>query len=660
MPTAEYQRERRARLTREKEALDSFVDKDATGIRYKSEVLSYRDLYAIFIGVKTDTEEAEEADDKKKKPVKKAVKPLGSQILGATRDDFFEWLDLRDKARKDLFWLGRDVLKRDLLSHVHQVVCDQFIQKNFDGMFPQGYTLGQVHKAIDKQQRYDENNVETKEMMLLDPRGFYKSTIDGIDCISWLINCPDVRILILTGEYKLALSFMKEIKDYFYLPVGADPTDFQLMFPEYILTGVDGTSKEPIDCPARIHPQRFPSLWVNSIDANLSGWHCDVRKGDDVVTDRNCNTEPTRQALKEKFDGTDNLLDEWGFSDYIGTRYWSDDYYGTRLAPNDDGERTPLKYFCRQCWEVKPEYVEIPLKRLTEGMVVLAFPEKATWTSLRRKLMKNERSFRNQQLNEPSDPGEDSGFKISFPEDILRAHLLMPTAAPKDGDVVICWDWAPSSNKNSDYSCGAAGRIVKKPDSNIYSIVVLDIVFDKWKPSELAFQMVAFDKKWHPKQTLIEKSTGAELLQLELARQAMKYSTTLNVYWKQMSLQPDAKRNRIKGLETLLNDDRLWFVAGSWIDETFHQFTRYTGDRKNKGRKDDIPDACSFLSFFLPSTETNDDLKAIQEAQKKVADLRNNYERIFGSKPVVQQVEAAPVQPDDPRNSIFGGNGLHI
>lgn len=659
MPSAEYQREWRERKAKEKEIFGSFAERDATGIRYKSEVLSWSDLYRVFAGVKTEQEEsAEEAQgDKKKKPVKKSVKPMGSQILGAERD-FEEWLELRDKARKNLFWLGRDVLKRDLLPHVHQVVCDQFIQKDFDGAFPAGYTLNDVHKAIGRQDRFDEFGHPCKEMMLLDPRGFYKSTIDGVDCVSWMINCPDVRILILTGEYKLALSFMKEIKDYFYLPVGADPTDFQLLFPEYILTGVDGTSKEPIDCPARRHPQRFPTLWVNSIDANLSGWHCDVRKGDDVVTDRNCNTEDTRQQLKEKFDGTDNLLDEWGFSDYIGTRYWSDDYYGTRLAPGEEGEREPLKYFCRQCWTVKPEYSEVPLRRLTEEMVILAFPEKATWTSLRRKLNKNERSFRNQQLNEPSDPGEDSGFKISFTEDVLRTHMYQPVAAPKEGDIYVCWDWAPSGNKNSDYSAGVAGRIVKK--GNSYGIVVLEVIFDKWKPSELAFQMVAFDKKWHPKQTLIEKSSGAELLQLEIARQALKYSTTLNIYWKQMSLQADAKRNRIKGLETLVNDDRLWFVAGPWIDETFYQFTRYTGERKNKGRKDDIPDACSFLCFFLPSTESNEDLKAMQEAAAKAAEIRNNYQRIFGSASISQPQESAPAKPEDPRNKIFGGNGMHI
>lgn len=658
----------------EQEEIAAIKEQDTTGIRFKSEVRSYTNLCSLFHGI---TPGVEEEIPEKKGPGRPAgtskkgvLKPSSARILGEKRS-FGAWLDLRDKARKDLFWLGRDILKRDLLPHVHQLVCDMFVQKNFDGKFPEGFTLGDVHKAIDSQVRFDDNGEPTKEMMLLDPRGFYKSTIDGIDCVQWLLNCPDIRILILTGEYKLAVSFMTEIKQYFYLADGAYPTDLHLLFPEYVVRGVDGTSKEPLETPARIIPQRFPSLWVNSIDANLSGWHCDVRKGDDVVTDRNCNTLETRQTLKEKFDGTDNLLDEWGFSDYIGTRYWVDDYYGTRLKPDEEtGEVAPIKYLCRQCWTVLPEYQDVPLKKLTPTMVKLAFPEKATWGSLRKKLLKNERSFRNQQLNEPSDPGEDSAFKITFDEDILRSHLTQLSAAPKQGDIFITWDWAPSSNKYSDMSVGCAARVYKKfavgrdegVTQDVYALSVLEIIYGRWRPSELAFQMVNFNKKWNPKQTLIEKSSGAELLQLEISRQAMLYATTLNVYWKPLDMRPDAKRNRIKSLETLLMDDRLYFVLGPWVDEAFRQLILYTGERKNRGRKDDIPDCMSFLSYFLPTTESNEVLKVMQETQRTTASLRENYNRIFGSQPVnlTQPAEPVPQPSTDPRNRFFGNNGLHI
>jgi hypothetical protein len=666
MPLTEKQKEQNALRRKEREQYKEdltkwqIVDETSNGERCNAEVLPYVDLFNLYHGINPRFMMTE--DDKKKGKKKSDVKPISAEILGES-PDFIRWLQLRDTCRKQLFWFGQQVLKRDLLPHVHQAVCDQFVVKNFDHCFPAGYTLKTVHDAIDKQVRVDENGVDTKEMMLLDPRGFYKSTINQIDCVQWMICVPDIRILILTAEYKLALSFMKEIKDYFYLADGAEPSDFQLLFPEYILTGVDGTSKEPIDCPARRHPQRFPSMWVNSIDANLSGWHCDVRKGDDVVNDTNCNNDPTREALKQKFDGTTNLLDEWGFTDYIGTRYFVDDYYGTRLRPDPEtNELDPIKYFCRQCWTVKPEYVDVPLKQLTRDMVVLTFKEKASFSSLRKKLLQNERSFRNQQLNEPTEAGEDSAYRATFSEDVLRAHIYQLMASPKQGDIYVSWDWAPSASKYSDMSVGAACRVYSRIDEltneTVWCLSILEIIYGRWRPTELAYQIVALNKKWNPKQTLIEKSPGAELLQLEITRQAMKYGTTLNIYWKPLTLTADAKRNRIKSLETLLADNRLYFVAGQWIDETFSQLLKYTGERKNRGRKDDIPDCLSFLTYFLPSTINNVEMRAMAEVQRKISEQKANYERIFGGAQQPMMPEPETVS-SDPRGK-FGIPGLRF
>ena len=400
---------------------------------------------------------------------------------------FIQWLYLRWRARKDLFWLGKYILKKDL-QRCHVMPCrEMFVQKDFEGVYHQGYTIGEVHDAIGRQNR-------EKEMLWLDPRGAYKSTLDGIDCVQWMLNCPDIRILILTGEYKLAQAFMSEIKSYFYLPEKGTKTLLHKLFPEYILTGKDGTSAAPLECPARQHPQKEPTLWVNSIEASLSGWHCDIRKADDVITDENCNTPETREKIKKKFDGTKNLIDEWGFSDVVGTRYFTDDWYGIRIAL--DRSENPLRYLCRACWTVKPEFADVPLREIKSDMVELLFPEKLTFKSLKQKLMENEALFRCQQLNEPA--ADSSG--VAFTEDALIAHLINPPE--QDGDVFITWDWSFARSNYADYSAGIAARIIAKPDEPPV-VYILEIIFDRWKPSELAHQIVKFDKKWCPKHTLI-------------------------------------------------------------------------------------------------------------------------------------------------------------
>ena len=640
--------------------------------RFKSEVYSQLTLAKIFTGV--EWKETQEEDDRRtsaanKKKKKKPINPSNNVIAGVTTDTydtleelvagFDHWLELRDRARKDLFWLAKTILKKDLEPAVHQVVCDQFVQKNFDGAFPEGYTIGDVHAAIDRQERYDECGSPTKEMILLDARGFYKSTIDGIDAVQWMLNVPDIRIFLITGVYKLGIGFLKEIKGYLYLADGAEPTDIQFLFPEYVIKGIDGTSKEPLLLDVRKHTQVAPTIWVNSIDSSLSGNHCDIKKGDDVVDDSNSNSDDVRITLKEKFDGTDNVLDPWGFSDNIGTRYFPSDWYGTRLTSyREDPIENAIKYFCRACWKVKPEFVEVPIKELTADMVVVTFPQKEGFNKLRKKLLNNERSFRCQQLNEPAGIDRDDGFRVQFDEDSLRAHMILMANASKDGDIFICWDWALSANKYSDMSVGVAGRVYFK--DGIWGICVLEIIFGRWRASELALQIVSFNKKWNPKKTLIEKSNGAELLNLEIMRKAAQFEMMMDVFWKPPALQENAKRNRIKGLESLLSDNRLYFIVGPWLDETFSQLTRYTGEKKNRGRKDDIPDALSYLSFFLPTSlggeKDSEEMQALVKAQKDINMRKRNYERYFGG----QQLPPPPVDAPRPRRpgDIFGGNGM--
>lgn len=567
-------------------------------IEKRSESLSWTQLGQLFVGRDEwlASEEEEEDDEAPKRKVgrpkgsktKKSntPKPVDGKILGKIQN-FKEWLDLRDKARKDLLFLGIDILRHDFVRRVHQEIADTYVQKNFDNVYRSGFTIGDVHKAIDRQERYDENGNPTKESLILDSRGHFKSTLNRVDCLQWMINVPDIRILIMTAEKKLAFAFMKAIKGYLYLAEQGTPTDFQLLFPEYVLRKAAGRANTPILLRCRKHAQVEPSLWVNSIDSGLSGWHCDIKKNDDAVNDKNCLTTTTRESLKDQIDNSSNLVDGHGFTDSIGTRYFPDDWYGSRISIR---EEKPLKYFCRACWTVKPGFEEIPLKQLTEDMVVLAFPElsRDAFRVLRGKLLDNEKLFRCQQLNEPALESEDA-FRITFTEDALRKHLYAITMAPQEGEIFIAWDWALTHNKNSDYSVGVAARRYNKDGR--WGLAILDVRFDRWTSSELAQQIVKMDQDWNPRQTLIEKTASSELLQIELDRWYKRLDVIPRIWWRQPSMEPDAKRNRIKQLEILLTNDLLWFCFGPWNDEAFAQLMRYTGERRNRGRKDDIPDA---------------------------------------------------------------------
>jgi hypothetical protein len=650
----EYQRKVKERKKLFEEAAEK--DKQENGIRYRSEALSYEDLVKIFHGEPYKTVEDEEEEDTRTRKVKKPkrISPFDTEILGRTVT-FQEWLDLRDKARKDLFWFGTEVLKHDFLPRVHQPICDVFVKKNFDGAFPKGYTVGNVHDAIKIQSRTDANGYPTREALILDPRGFYKSTINRVDCVQWIINVPDIRILLITGEHSLAKAMMRAIKGYLCLSKGETPTDFHLLFPEYALTGRDSTTGTPFTVPCRKHNQTEPTFWVRPIGGNLSGWHCDIKKGDDVITDKNANTDDVREELNKKYSGSRFIVDSWGFTDTIGTRYFgppSPDWYGLKLKLAADSSDSAIKVWHRAAWNVLPEYIEVPLRDLTEDMVTLTFPEKVSFSELRAELLDNENLFRCQRLNEPRGSDEDSGYKVSFDEQSLQRHLYQKEAVPQIGEIFICWDWAPTATSRSDYSAGVVAKVYKCPDGRD-GLVILEVACDKWTQSELAYQIIALNKKWNPKRTMVEKSMGAEGLAVYLHDLSIRYGVTLDIFWRAPSVEIHAKRSRIKGLEILLKEDRLWFVSGHWIQQTFDQLTRYTGDTKNRGRHDDIPDAMSYfpITFFSLSSMTIKDQAAARmyfEQEKVRAQVKAQYDRIFG-KPPSQQLYTLP--SDNPEAS---------
>src|ERR1700676_1368028 len=130
----------RPRIAKQKEFWPSFCDKwdeEQNGKRFKSEVLSLRELWNLYIGGVSFEPDAEEAARGKKTPAKKdrgfEVIPAKARfLLGRYNEEgylhFYQWLLARDQARKDLFFLCK-VFGMDVEPHVHQVVCDQFVQK---------------------------------------------------------------------------------------------------------------------------------------------------------------------------------------------------------------------------------------------------------------------------------------------------------------------------------------------------------------------------------------------------------------------------------------------------------------------------------------------------------------------------------------------------
>lgn len=694
------------------------TEQDKKGVFYEGECLPHLDLFKMYYGANIHEVEVDDEDGpKRKKKAKKnwpnpslqkitikAVSYSEERDLGdgvklsvdmpiepdciegcdhklcgiAHRQDkevndivsFRRWLDLRNKARLDLFWLGR--LQGYGLYHMsHQQVCDQFVQKKFQGMYFPGYTLDDFHSMMRKQKRYANlgipagvtTPVETREMMLLEPRSSYKSTINRIDVCQWLINAPDCRIMFITSTKDLAEEFATDIKKaHFYLADGAKPSAFQMLFPEFILTGRDGFSEQSLECPARIHHQPQPSVWASSMQIASTGKHCDICKFDDAVELKNSDTPEKRESLKHKINAYEDVRDPWGFTDVCGTRYFTTDWYGTRQLPQDENSKevAPLLYSCRSSWELTPGDQKLfagghltVRDVIQQRRAALVHPYKLTWEELSRTFKKKgDRSFRNQQLNIATDPKEDELFIHLFHEDVLRAHTYARSAAPKDMEIIQTWDTAYSEHRTADYSVGALLGIYKDKN-NQPGVVVLDLVYDKWASGELASNMLAFYEKHRASvsKVYIEEANGIEFLMRNIQNLAKirgsDFGNPGTFRLCERSNKSDAKYSRVRNLEFLLSNDRFWIVSGSWLDDLYKQFTDFCGKKSTQTKKDDIPDSISLVTYHLPITalQRNPDPRDIEkEHEERMAKAANEaaYNRTFGSPGTYKHPVASP------------------
>jgi hypothetical protein len=686
---------------------------------FRSEGLTLKELWMLYIGVNKLTEEEEQRGKKKKKdqsiePIKsrriagmplldKKGVPTGEYEYGVHFHDsgylhFDQWLYARDQARKNLLWLNREVLGNTLvIERVHQQVCDQFVFPNFDGVYRHGYTIQELTGTIKNLNRVPrkwdlesrnyvprtQTDIENpdnyaKISMTEDARDFFKSTIGRAHVIQLMLAIPDVSIIICCADNNLAEIFVTEIKKKFFLGAGADPGPIHLLFPEYVLRGVKGTSNEPLWTPARRLERTYPTLWADSIESTLSGLHCDFFNLDDVISNTNCQTPITREKMKNHIDTNMSVCDTWGWINIIGTRYFPDDYYGYLEAMSiEKPEIYGIKLFKRAAWYVKPEFAHIgnkKVKMLEEHMVNLTFPEHADWKFLQGKL-RNEYTFRCQYLNEPVW-GSD---QIDMPLELLKAHLMNPMESNTlQGEIFVMGDMAKEAKKNSDYSTFVAMKIYRKRDPNTQqqdgtvAVVILEVVYGRWTQTETAYQLAQINRRWNPRRIQIENTGGLESFISYAIPEAFRKTGQpwYHIFWAPVEQGYDAKRNRIKGLEVLLKADRLYFAMGPWNDEAFTQLSQYTGAKSTRSRKDDIPDAMSFISRYLPSSSPKSPEQQQQEVDQQEKEmgaklLKAQHDAMFGptSFNYTPPAEPAPISSNPSGNTglvgrLFGGNGM--
>lgn len=561
---------------------------------------------------------------------------------------------LRRMCQTDLVFLATEVLKFKL-DDAQRTVCDFFVHKDPDIPL--------------------ENLDPIKERLLLYPRRIGKSFLNVIDCVQWIICYPDIKIAIQTGEDSLATAFVGAVKDFFKVPgwdgvrnsdglptwnENARPTAFQELFSEFCLYEKKAGTADAFTHNARTHYDKDPTVYSISISSNNSGWGCHVLKNDDILTDQNTREPKVLQKIDDRFHMSHKLMLAGGYRDTIGTRYDTDDTYGRLMKKRGIKEDMPygyiltkkIKYLCMPAWWIKgtgsdgtKEFTP-PLMQAGEIVTKPEFVEiispRLTYDFLADDMELDPKSHASQYLNNPVLAGESTFLR----GDLLAAKVPY-NAVPYGAHRAMTVDLAYSDKKGRDFTVFAIGDWIDD------SLFLSGLIRDRFKPDDMAFQIVQTIVDYNPEKVAIEDMPGAQWLRLGINMEAERRGLVLPpIEWLTLSNDRNDKDNRIQGLSPLLREGRFKILNDiPDVDRiVIDEFARY-GSLKNI--KKDVPDAVSRLLRFQHSWITAEEKEERRAAWQKMKE-DDQHDAIFGegryayrpTDPSLEELQEPEVEPE--------------
>jgi predicted phage terminase large subunit-like protein len=175
-----------------------------------------------------------------------------------------------------------------------------------------------------------------RNIIILFPRGHLKTTIITIaHAIQFILNYPDVRLLVSTATGDQCKKMLLEIKGHFQYN-----NQFRLFFPEYCPVAkraADFGSQEEFTVPCRKIHRKEPTLSTCSVGKVIAGAHYEGIYNSDLVDKENVKTPNQIADVISHFGYLNPLLERsavppyHGWTTVEGTRYDFGDLYGRLL-----------------------------------------------------------------------------------------------------------------------------------------------------------------------------------------------------------------------------------------------------------------------------------------------------------------------------------------
>jgi hypothetical protein len=510
-----------------------------------------------------------------------------------TKLSFEDWKSYRRRCITDLVWYANTVLEKQFEEEPHGRWARELFPQLESALLSLPEKFGQ--KDIARAFRLIS---DIRQRCLISARSSFKSTFSTVFMLQMMLCfAGSLRILVCTATQPLAKGFAKSFRTLVTLRDPSNPTLFNQLWPEHCVSPDEGKSLEYTSPFRQLDALIEPTLFITSvISEGQAGSRYDYAVFDDCAEISNSSTLEMRAKTQERIDLLRELGEPFSLTTYVGTPISAG--LGTEEDPGDlysvllrreeinqkEGNDPKLLYTICPAWTVKPGISKKAWDpTLMEDEVDLLFPSRLTFRYLMGKLKENlatdksAKVFRQQSLVSWV-PDDESEIKVTFSEAELRAHLRSRSFYDQTAlglPIYLALDRAWSKSAHADFSAISVVRV--QPVEGKNALVVLDVLFDRWKESELITNICKAIERHQPSTWVLEKDRGHEELVLGVRKMCLLKNLPMpHVVLREVRNGPNAKAMKIKQCEAPLVDGRLWFTLASWNDACFQQFIRLT------------------------------------------------------------------------------------
>lgn len=554
--------------------------------------------------------------------------------------------EARQRCLTDKQFLS-EVLGYDFVPAVHQPLWEQFF--HYDKSKP--WALQSA----------------TAKVLILWPRGHFKTTAVVVDIIQAILNFPDSRILIMRGSIKITQAWLAEIKSHF---TGRNPNShLDEYFPEFCAP-LDLDNAMAFTIAARRNKGLAQAtVTVASPKSVKTGTHYDIGFFDDLVNDQNYRSKTLLAKVQQDFFACMPLIDPPFYAIMTGTRYAFGDVYENIIKAN---LRAEWRVSFRTCWAddartipLFPQQPAVDRPWMDDQGIGHQGGKLVGFTKEMLDAMRESdpEMFASQYLNQPIHKGGQRFTRVFLESCLVNPELY--TSAPmvmvpqlvlgsKEPEKIILSpsilfvDLANTDGEESDDSC----IIVGKHDQQMTQYVV-DARGGKWLPPVLAEQVIRAAIQYRPEKILFEKTASCIFFVDYLRLVAQQNKMVLPIDFLKVDNKKDAKYTRIASLQGLMMYKKLRFFEGlqAW-EKIVHQFEIFPG---GKHKHDDYIDTIALFATNMLGTKM---IQAITPAKKPLGQLADmilqsetNNSYILGK----QAQEAAELRTTDGFSDFNGG-----